>query len=167
MSPRPPRPEKSALWQQLTSRLREELEALMRAQQETHAGATHEEAKPENDKDTRALEQSYLARGQAARVDEATRALAAFVALPLRCFDEDAPIALGALATLESDEGEKLRVLLAPAGAGQRLIDGRGEVSVITTSSPLGKALVGARVGESPEFSGPRGRVVWSVIDIE
>ena len=160
-------PPKQSLRDELVGYLEGSLKTLERAHQASREAATHEEAKPENDKDTRALEQSYLARGQAARVDEATRALAAFVALPLRCFDEDAPIALGALATLESDEGEKLRVLLAPAGAGQRLIDGRGEVSVITTSSPLGKALVGARVGESPEFSGPRGRVVWSVIDIE
>jgi len=40
------------------------------AQRTVVEGATHEENKPENDKDTRALEQSYLARGQAQRVVE-------------------------------------------------------------------------------------------------
>jgi transcription elongation GreA/GreB family factor len=163
----PPRSEKSALWQELVRLVRTEVEALMRSHQETQAGATHEEAKPENDKDTRAIEQSYLARGQAARVEEASRALAALIALPLRHFTDDDPIALGALATLESDDGETLRVLVAPAGAGQRLVDARGEVSVITTGSPLGRALVGGRVGDSPEFNGPRGRVTWSIIMLE
>jgi transcription elongation GreA/GreB family factor len=159
--------DKRALWQELVERVRAEVEASRRAHQETQAGATHEEAKPENDKDTRALEQSYLARGQAARVDEATRALAALIALPLRDFTDDDPIALGALATLESEDGERLRVLLAPAGAGQRLADADGEVSVITTGSPLGRALVGGKVGDSPEFNGPRGRVAWSIITVE
>ena len=42
-----------------------DLATLEKAQHATQAAATHEEAKPENDKDTRALEQSYLARGQA------------------------------------------------------------------------------------------------------
>ena len=41
-----------------------DLASLQRAHRATVEGATHEEAKPENDKDTRALEQSYLARGQ-------------------------------------------------------------------------------------------------------
>ncbi|MCE9575491.1 MAG: transcription elongation factor GreAB, partial [Deltaproteobacteria bacterium] len=38
------------------------------AHQAATEGATHAEAKPENDKDTRALEASYMARGQAVRV---------------------------------------------------------------------------------------------------
>src|SRR5262249_35036413 len=59
--------EKQALKRQLLDLLREQLEVLEHAHRTTHAGATHEEAKPENDKDTRALEQSYLARGQANR----------------------------------------------------------------------------------------------------
>ena len=40
--------------------LEEEHKKLLRLANETKAGATHEEAKAENDKDTRSLEQSYL-----------------------------------------------------------------------------------------------------------
>lgn len=151
----------------LAARLSSELEAVRRAHQETQRGATHEEAKPENDKDTRALEQSYLARGQALRVEELAQGLAGVIALPLRDFAEDAPIALGALVTLENADGSGLRVLLAPAGAGLRLNDDAGEVRVITAASPLGRALIGMRVGDSPEYLGPGGATAITVVSVE
>ncbi|HQP37789.1 MAG TPA: hypothetical protein PLI95_21545, partial [Polyangiaceae bacterium] len=71
------KPSKSALKQELVSLLQRDLEVLQRAHRASQEGATHEEAKPENDKDTRALEQSYLARGQARRVDDLSSALSA------------------------------------------------------------------------------------------
>ena len=52
--------DKNALRDELVARVAEELEALERAHRAVMEAATHEEAKPENDKDTRALEQSYL-----------------------------------------------------------------------------------------------------------
>lgn len=158
---------KAALWRELIARVETELEALKRAQHETQLAATHEEAKPENDKDTRALEQSYLARGQAARVEESTRNLAALTGLPLRAFPEGAPIALGALVTLEGTTGTPFRVLLAPAGAGERLADDAGEVRVITAASPLGRALIGARVGDTSEYVGPGGTVTLDIVHLE
>lgn len=160
------RASKAALWQMLIERLSVELEALRRAQSETQKGATHEEAKPENDKDTRALEQSYLARGQAVRAIEFAQGLSAVVALPLRDFSDDTPVALGALVTLEADDGSPFRVLLAPAGAGQRLEDEHGEVRVITSASPLGRALVGTRAGDFTEYVGPTGATPISIIEV-
>ena len=70
----PPRmtvPAKSSLRDELLGRLRAELDQLEAAHRSALEGATHEESKPENSKDTRALEQSYLARGQALRVTDA------------------------------------------------------------------------------------------------
>ena len=52
-----------------------DLTTMSAAQRAVVDGATHEENRPENDKDTRALEQSYLARGQAQRVVELQHAL--------------------------------------------------------------------------------------------
>jgi len=161
------RPTKIVLWQALIDRLSADLAALRHAQHETLKGATHEEAKPENDKDTRALEQSYLARGQALRVEELAHGVASALALRPREFDEQAPIALGALVTLESDDGASFRVLLAPTGAGIRLDDPDGEVRVITTASPLGRALIGAHAGDSAEYVGPSGHVALSIVGVE
>lgn len=162
-----PSPAKAALWQELVTRLSADLDALRRAQQETQKAATHEEAKPENDKDTRALEQSYLARGQAVRVEELAHGVASVVALPLRDFADESPVALGALITLENEDGTPLRVLMAPAGAGLRLRDETGEVRVITAASPLGRALLGARVGDAPEYVGPAGSSTLTVVQVE
>lgn len=136
---------KAALAEELISLLQRDLELLEREQRATAEAATHEQAKPENDKDTRALEQSYLARGQAMRVEELRAALADVRAVPLRVFPEDAPVAVGALVTTEEAEGER-RFLLMPAGGGTKLAG--GAVQVVTPRSPVGMALLGKRVGD-------------------
>jgi transcription elongation GreA/GreB family factor len=139
---------KGALKDELVSLLVSDLEVLERAQKATREGATHEEAKPENDKDTRALEQSYLARGQAMRVDELRACVADVQAMPVRAFAEGQPAALGALVTVEEDGSEHV-LFLAPHGGGSRLAD--GAVQVVTPRSPLGHALLGKRTGDDCE----------------
>src|SRR5207344_1896202 len=99
-------------------------------------GATHEEAKPENDKDTRALEQSYVERGQAMRVRELEMALVDTENMPLRAFREEDPIALGALVSVMEDDAERA-FFIAPAGGGSRVAD----VQIVTPQSPIGRAL--------------------------
>ena len=143
-----PAPTKQALKAELLARLGADLETLELAYRATREGATHEEAKPENDKDTRALEQSYLARGQAARIDELRAKIAGVAALPLRAF-EGRPVALGALVTIE-ENGEESMLLLAPGGGGSHLAD--GTVQVVTSPSPLGRALLGKRAGDGVEI---------------
>jgi transcription elongation GreA/GreB family factor len=142
-----PVPTKQSLKAELLARLGADLDTLERAHRATREGATHEEAKPENDKDTRALELSYLARGQATRIDELRTSIAAVNALPMRDF-EGQPVALGALVIVEED-GEESTLLLAPGGGGARLAE--GAVQVVTTQSPLGRTLLGTRAGEDVE----------------
>lgn len=143
-------PSKPALKQELISLLQSDLETLERAQQAAHEGATHEEAKPENDKDTRALEQSYLARGQAARIEDLRAGLAQARAMPIRAFEGGAPIALGALVTIEGEDGTTRTVFVVPFGGGARIAKGR--VQVITPRAPLGQALLGKSEGDDCEL---------------
>jgi transcription elongation GreA/GreB family factor len=139
---------KRALKDELHEQIRAQLSTLERAHAAAIAGATHEEAKPENDKDTRALEQSYIARGQAMRVEELRGELANVEAMPLRDFGEAQPAALGALVVVEED-GRQLSFFLAPGGGGATLA--RGTVQVLTPQSPLGRALLGKRAGDDCE----------------
>ena len=88
--------DKALIVAELRQLLHADLEAVAASQQETQAGATHEESKPENDKDTRALESSYLARGLARRVGELQEAATLLEALVPRTFGDEAPIALSA-----------------------------------------------------------------------
>ena len=108
------------------SDLRRELlaaaEAALATARAAHAaaveGATHSEAKAENDKDTRGLEQSYLARGHAARVEELEAALVTVAGLTVA---RPGPrVALGAVVTVD-DDGASARYYLAPWGGGEIL----------------------------------------------
>ena len=149
---------KQTLKDELLRLLEHEYETLDHAQKTTVAGATHEEAKPENDKDTRALEQSYLARGQAERVEQLRQDIAQLRGLKLRLFSAESPVALGALVTLEHEDGQEQQVLLVPAGAGEPLLGPEGPIRAITPRSPLGAALLGAYEGEEVELAGPTGK---------
>lgn len=149
--------DKSALLTQLTQQLEVALSVAIAAQQTTMAGATHEESKPENDKDTRALESSYLARGQARRVEELTEALSVVQALVPRRFGAEGAIASTALVQLENEAGQVDTLWLLPAAGGLELSVDGGRVKTITTHSPLGKALIGARLGDGIELTVPGG----------
>ncbi len=105
-------------------------------------GATHAESRPENDKDTRGLEQSYLARGIAQRVAELEAAVVAVAKLPVA---RAAIVGPGAVVTL--DDGR--RFLIASHGGGL-VVD---EVTVVTPTSPIGRALIGRRVDDECEVA--------------
>lgn len=137
--------DKTALRDELVALLQRELDALEAAHRAVMEAATHEEAKPENDKDTRALEQSYLARGQALRVEALRAALAETRAMAVSPRDPSRPIGVGALVTLTDDDGERA-LFVAPHGGGSALAGGR--VQVVTPASPLGRAVLGRTVGE-------------------
>jgi len=134
---------KAALREELLAKLRADLETLERAHRAVVEGATHPEAKPENDKDTRATEASYLARGQAARIDDLRTGVALVGSLSVG----DGPlrrVVLGALVTVlvtTDDDDVTETLFVAPAGGGTKLAG--GGVRVVTPEAPLGRGLLG------------------------
>lgn len=150
--------DKVTLLSQLSQAIEAQLETVSEAQRTTQSGATHEEARPENDKDTRAIESTYLARGLAERVAKLETGLAAVRSLRPRLFSEDEPAALGAIVVVEDEQtGALSRYLLAPAGAAQAITHRGLSLQVITSSSPIGGALVGKYVEEEVELRTPQG----------
>ena len=148
---------KAALKKELLETLQKTLDTLLAAHADTREAATHEEAKPENDKDTRALEQSYLARGQAMRIESLKAGVAALGVMSVaKC--ETARV--GAVIEVEDEDGEALRYFLAPEGGGTKL---KGGVQVVTPASPLGAALTGKREGDEVELTLAGKKRVWSV----
>lgn len=145
---------KPALVAALLAQLDEELATMKRAAQQAREAATHEESKPENDKDTRALEASYLAGAQAARARELEGAIKAVGAMQLLDFDHETPILSSALVTLEDEDGARTTLFLAPFGGGVRLNVGSLAVQVVTPQSPRGQTLLGARIGDVLEARG-------------
>jgi transcription elongation GreA/GreB family factor len=139
---------KKQLQQLIISTLEENLRVLDSAARAAHEAATNEECQPDNKYDTTALEASYIAQGQANRAQEIRVALESFRTLDLQTFNDDSPVRLTALVTLEDEDGLCRRVFLGPHSGGLKIDDGEGGIVVITPQSPLGRGLLGRVVGE-------------------
>ena len=148
---------KRAIIKKIIARLTEELQVYFRAAHASRTEATHESSKAENKYDTRGLEASYLARGQSKQAAEIEAAITEFEKLPVKKFDVDEPISLGALVELEND-GENLFYFIGPRAGGTEILHDKKEILVITPQSPLGEQLLGKKSGDRPQlnFGGSR-----------
>jgi len=163
---------KRALLSKLLEHVAGEIATMTRAHDDARQAATHEEAKPENDKDTRALEASYLAAGQAARVAELELAAKVLAGLELKDFGPETPIQAGAVVTVEDDDGARSTYFVAPHGGGVKLeaagagAAALGPIQVITPQSPLGQALLGRTQGDVVELRAKAGLREMTVADV-
>src|SRR5476651_1472353 len=129
-----------------------DLDIAQRAAQTAYETATHEENIAENKYDTLGLEASYLAAGQARRVEEIKQSLTLCQNLQLRAYDDQRGIEVGALLGLEDENGRQQWLFLAPDAAGLK-VDVVGQpVTVITPRSPLGNSLLGKFEGDEVEI---------------
>ncbi len=157
--------DKRALLDEIRTRLEEERATTTRMAVEAAAAVTHEDNKPENDKDMRSTEASYLARGQAERARELERSLALLGTILVRTFAPSDQIAATALVELLHGKS-KLVCFVLPAGGGQRIRCGDTDVQVVTPTSPLGKALMGLSEGDDAEVSTPQGPKVYEIVSV-
>lgn len=142
-------PSMATLQAELVALLQENLRALTAAHAAAVEGATHEEAKPENDKDTRAIEASYLARGQAQRIAALKLEIAAVTALSFSALPRE-KVGPGSLVTV-SEEEHAHQFFIAPGGGGTKLA--HGTIQVVTPASPLGQALADAEVDDERQVT--------------
>lgn len=158
--------EKAAIVRAAVARLEADAAALRASAEATREGALHEESRAENDKDTRGLEASYLARGQAKRVEETEEAATRLRFLDRRAFGEDDPIDLAALVRVSIDEVEEVCFFLAPVGGGLRVEVGGVAVTLLTPASPVGRALAGKVRGDVVEVK-TRGTIrEYAILDV-
>ena len=136
---------KTDLRDQLLAQLEDQLATARAAHAAATEGAISDEARPENDKDTRGLEQSYLARGHAQRVADLETAVAVTAKMTVEPL---AKVAIGALVVVEEDDRERA-IYVAPHGGGLVLA---GEVTVVTPTSPMGRALLGKSADDECEL---------------
>jgi transcription elongation GreA/GreB family factor len=143
-------PDKQAVIAALRVALEQRMARATARAEQTRVDATHEEARAENDKDTRGLETSYLARGQALRVEELAEALHRVRLLAPRAYGPDDAVGLGALVRTELEGGEARTFFLLDVAGGTELDLGAGQapVWVVSPSSPVGRALVGRFVDD-------------------
>lgn len=140
--------DKARLRQIIIEHLNTELDNLTRAALMARDEATHEESKAENQYDMHAQEAAYLAEGQAKLAAEAQASIALFQSMELLAFSPTQPIALSAIVTLET-AGRKLRYFLGPRNGGLEVASEGLPIIVITPQSPVGRQLIGRKVGET------------------
>jgi transcription elongation GreA/GreB family factor len=161
--------DKGYLIEQLAEQLRETARtariAMAAANTEAREGATPAERR----EDSRvAQENSGLARGHRARLERATSELAMLDKFRPGRFPPNAAVGIGAIVEVE-DGAEGRTLFLAPAGAGIELTGpgGDGFLSVVTPSSPIGRAVLGRRVGDTIEVVVNGESSEWTVTYVE
>ncbi len=158
--------DKHAVLRQLIAEVEADLAKVADSHRSTHQGAVHEDARAESDKDTRAIESQYLARGLAQRVEELQETLAKLSALTVRAFEDRDPIALSALVTAEDGEGGVTIYLLAPAAGGRKIEVDERTVVVVTPQAPVGRALLGKRRGDAITIRTPSGARECELVEV-
>ncbi|NWB69151.1 GreA/GreB family elongation factor [Pseudomonas sp. I8001] len=158
---------KHAVHQLVLDKLAVDLDIAQRAAQTAYETATHEENIAENKYDTLGLEASYLAAGQARRVEEIRQALTLCQNMQLRAYDDQRGIEVGALLGLADENDRQQWLFLAPDGAGLK-VDMVGQpVTVITPRSPLGKSLLGKFEGDEVEILVGGARQQFAVTEVK
>ena len=142
-----------------------ELAALKEAARATAEAATHEESKPENEYDTRALEASYLAGAQSKRIVEMEAVLGECKQLRPRTFKAFEPIAATALVRVRSNKKE-FTFLLLNKGGGMTVEVAGQKIQIITPQSPLGEALLGQKVGDTAVVEKSQQTLEYEILSI-
>jgi len=138
---------KTLLLTKIVAALGESLENLERAARASHAEATHESSRAESKYDTRGLEASYLAGGQARQAREIMDSMKTYGVLATRDFAPGDLIDLTAVVKLETD-GAPATYFIGPKSGGVEVNYQGEEITVITPQSPLGQNLVGKKAGQ-------------------
>ncbi|MEZ4398988.1 MAG: GreA/GreB family elongation factor [Kofleriaceae bacterium] len=144
--------DKAALVVQLVDQLRTSAHTARQLRDDAAVEAREGATPAEKREDARsAIEHGAMARAQDRRLREAEAAVEQLIGFRPPVWRDGAPIATGALVEIEDeDSGEGRTFFLAPTGAGVTLAGpgGDGFLSVVTPVSPIGRAVMGRRIGD-------------------
>ena len=139
---------KAAILSAITDALRSEFESLRSTSQRTRAAGNDPESKAEGKYDTRSTEDNYLADGLARQAHGTAQAGAAYEDFAPPLFGPDSRIDLGALVHLAFPD-ETHWFFLGPAGGGIEVACEGVTITVLTPESPLGRQLMGLKIGDA------------------
>lgn len=148
---------KAALRDAILQQLRQELATQTKAATMARDEAISEESRPENKWDTHSQEAAYLAEGQARLAAEIGASIEIFATLPLPAFGPSEAIAVGALVQLEAGtagSGRRSWYFVGPRAGGIEVNVAGETVLVLTPQSPLGRQLLGKRIGDTVQGPG-------------
>ncbi|MEM7645977.1 MAG: transcription elongation factor GreAB [Pseudomonadota bacterium] len=145
--------EKQELFQLFLSSLEKRLAVLVESAFVAKEASTNEESKAENKYDTRGLEASYLASGQAQRAQELKEKIYQAEKVEIRPFTESDPISVSAFLEIQIEEEVKKFIFLMPVG-GVEIEYKDQKIQTMTIDAPLGQRLLGLQCGDDFDFQG-------------
>lgn len=154
---------KSSVRDAIVSELRAELARQTAAAQLARDEAISEESRPENKYDTHSQEAAYLAEGQARLAAEIAGNISLYSTLPLPDFSAETPIAVGALVKVEL-RSRPTWYFLGPRAGGLEVTVDDTSILVLTPQSPLGRQLLGKRVGDSVPAPGGTAKLAITAV---
>lgn len=144
--------DKSELLKVIIKKLESVHQGAVDAAQRAYDTATDEENEAENKYDTLGLEASYLAHGQVQRVKECEADLIKFKQITNKISLSKAPISIGSLVCIEDEKSNVKWVFLSPVAGGLKVSFSDIEISLLTSSAPLGKLLMSKILGDEIEM---------------
>ena len=147
--------DKKSVHQAIKNALLQRFETAKWAAKQAHDAATNDESVAENKYDTFGLEASYLAHGQSQRVLDCEKDWLLFNKKSADIFNQDEAIKLWALVRLEGIEvadGAEKYFFISPCAGGLTVEVDEKTVYLVTSSSPVGKVLLGKLTGDEVEL---------------
>ncbi len=163
--------DKQDLISQLEGQLRGKVQEAGRSAIECAAEAKNGATAKDKSTDSRvAIEYASMARAQKQRAERVYSELKAIEGFRPPALHERSLVKVGAIVEIEDeDSGEGRTFFLAPSGAGMTLLGpgGDGHLSVVTPGSPIGKAVLGRRVGEVIDVTVKGELREWQIVYVE
>ena len=150
--------------EKICENLSAEQETAKKAADSAREGATHEDAKAENQYDTRGPEASVSRRRKRGR--SYLSDIGRFRNIVLKDFSQGAPVGLTAVVRLDDGEADQVYFIAGDAG-GMKLTVDRENIMVITPKSPLGQALMGKKKGDFIEVRIRNDLREFEIIDVQ
>ena len=155
---------KSELRQIIIEQLESRLRIAQSATQRAIDAATDEETVPEHKYDTLALEASYLAHGQAVRVQECEDDIQCYRNLVLR---DSEKITVSSYVVVIDERDKYKHFFMGPRVGGLSVTWNDNEVAIVTANAPFGQALMGKNVGDEVEFKVADKQFCYEVISVD
>jgi len=145
--------DKLAVIDEVIKALQHEIDIGSKASREAFEAATDEDSYSDGKYDTRSLEASYLAGGQAQIVKELGDALQGFNLMKAQHFitPPSQQIGLGSLVEIKGSNSNTCYIV-GPGGGGMDIEVNGTAITVLTLHSPLGLSLASKREGDEVEM---------------
>ena len=153
---------KSQILELVVTELKSQLETSETAAKTAHSDATDTESVAENQYDTRGLEASYLAAGQAQRALDLKKSIN--VLKNLKLVDSNT-VVISSLVNVEVD-GQSQWFFLLPEGGGIGIQHSGESIKVVTPEAPLGQNLLDRSEGDDFEMPSPNGPLPYDIVNV-